>query len=124
MDRVQAAQAKNGSPDVRGLKALVIGLGVLIVLGTAVVIGVVVKRIVESTSRPALAAGLPVPGATAFRTVLPGGPGAKIAGVTSARGMVAIWLRDSRGGQVVLIDPRTGAISGTIALPHLALHHQ
>ncbi|HQT75018.1 MAG TPA: hypothetical protein PLX84_13870, partial [Acidiphilium sp.] len=47
-----------GPQNLRGLKALVIGLGILIVLGTALVIGVVVKRLIAPgpAAAPAAAA--------------------------------------------------------------------
>lgn len=100
-----------------------IGLGVLIVLGTALVIGVVVKRIVESTHTPVGAASTTpprpsaVPGDAPFNTILPGGAGAKIAGVTAADGIVAVWLRDDKGGRIDFIDPRSGALVGSAAAP-------
>jgi hypothetical protein len=98
------------------LKALVIGLGVLIVLGTALVIGVVVKRFMESTGgSPAATTVLPAAPATSvpFNTVLPGGEGGKIAGVAASGGAVAVWVRDDKGGRIDFIDPRTGALLGT-----------
>ncbi len=121
MDR--ARDSRNLAPDVRGLKALVIGLGVLIVLGTALVIGVVIKRIVESTHTPIQAASptppIPsaVPGDAPFTTVLPGAAGAKIAGVTASGGIVAVWLRDDKGGRIDFIDPHSGALLGSAAAP-------
>ena len=105
-----------GAQNLRGLKALVIGLGILVVLGTALVIGVAVKRIVapEHTARPAAAVAPPA-ASRPFATELPGGAGGAIAGVAAAGGMVAIWLHDGQGGAVVFVDPRTGRIAGTAA---------
>lgn len=114
MDRVRDSRQH----DLKGLKALVIGLGVLIVVGTALVIGVVIKRVVESTTRPAPSAAtqpLAVPSVAPFAATLPGGAGAKIGGVAAAGGTVAIWLRDGKGGRIVFIDPHDGKILGTAA---------
>ncbi|MHB1304105.1 MAG: hypothetical protein ACYCZB_11635 [Acidiphilium sp.] len=107
----------SGAVNLRGLKALVIGLGILVVLGTALVIGVAVKRLLVSTAPEAhqaahLAANPPVPGSAPFATTLPKG---RIAGIAAANGMVAIRLRDGAGGKVVFVDPRTGAVAGTAA---------
>ena len=87
-----------------------IGLGVLIVLGTALVIGVVVKRAVESTAKPAF--GAPA----GFATALPAGPGASIGGIAASGGTVAIWIKTGHGDRVVFLDPRTGAVAGTVTL--------
>lgn len=101
----------SGAVNLRGLKALVIGLGILVVLGTALVIGVAVKRLLVSTAPEARpAAHPPVPGSAPFATTLPKG---RIAGIAAANGMVAIRLRDGAGGKVVFVDPRTGAVAGT-----------
>ncbi|MDD2877314.1 MAG: hypothetical protein PHT60_11485 [Acidiphilium sp.] len=127
-DTSKTGAAKNGgTPDLRGLKALVFGLGALIVLGTALVIGVVVKRSIESTGKPAAAAPIAAPllmttpptshpGPAPFSIVLPGSQAAKIGGIAAAGGEVAIWVRDNGGGHVVFIDPRTGATIGTAAM--------
>lgn len=118
MDRTR--DSRNGTPDLRGLKALVIGLGVLIVLGTALVIGVVVKRFMESTGTQAIAARpgpATVPRQAPFTTTLPGTSGGRIAGVAAADGVIAIWVRDDKGGRIDFIDPHTGAVVGTAAPP-------
>lgn len=125
-DRTQTTQARGGSPNLRGLKALVIGLGLLVVLGTALVIGVVVKRFMESTAPntpipTATHALAPTPrGASApiFHTTLPAGAGARIGGVAPADGSIAIWVRDAAGGKIILINPHTGTIAGTVTLGH------
>ncbi|MDD2860282.1 MAG: DUF6476 family protein [Acidiphilium sp.] len=105
----QTRDSRKGTPDLRGLKALVIGLGVLILLGTALVIGVVVKRFMESTGHApvSIASGAP------FATVLPGGSGSKIAGIAGAGGEVAVWIDDGKGGRIDFIDPRSGAVLGS-----------
>jgi hypothetical protein len=94
---------------LRGLKALVIGMGVLIVLGTSLVIGLVIKRFYDAGSPRAKAAS-----AMAIRIAAP--LGAVIGGVTALDGRLAIWVKDGKGGKVVLVDPQTGAVSGTVTL--------
>ena len=122
MDRVQGSRVQgSGTQDLRGLKALVIGLGVLIVLGTALVIGVVVKRVVESTTKPAeVPSVLPAPGPThgivPFATTLPAAQGASIGGIAASGGRVAIWIKTGHGGRIVFVDPRSGKVAGTVTL--------
>lgn len=108
-----------GAPNLRGLKALVIGLGVLIVLGTALVIGVVAKRLIVGHKTPHQAASMVkearLSTKASFATALPGGANADIAGVAAAGGLFAVWMRNDAGGKVVFIDPRTGRVIGTAA---------
>ncbi len=81
-------------------------MGVLIVLGTALVIGVVIKRIYAKPAAPSMSAVLP--GAVAASAVLPAG--AHIAGIASAGGAVAVWVSGPEGDEVLLIDPASGAV--------------
>lgn len=112
----------SGTQSLRGLKALVIVLGILVVAGTALVIGVVIKRMMVSTGGPAQqTSATPVaatPSGQPFTAVLPGGAGNRVAGVAAANGMIAIWVANDAGGKVVFIDPRTGRIAGTAAPGH------
>ena len=107
------AQSQAGS--LRGLKALVAFLGVLVVLGTAVVVGVVIKRL-YAPATPASnfypPASLAPPGAMAPPAVtatLP--PGSRIQGVSAAGGVFAVWVTNPAGGEdIYLMDPATGAL--------------
>ncbi|MDR3521993.1 MAG: hypothetical protein P4L54_10320 [Acidocella sp.] len=104
--------------DMRGLKALVGILGVLIVLGTALVIGVVIKRIyakpaVTSMTAPVSAV---IPGESP--PVLPVGTlaaGEHVAGIAGAGGMLAIWVSGAAGDRVLLLNPQTGALNTVLA---------
>jgi Family of unknown function (DUF6476) len=99
-----------GTSDLRGLKLLVGGLGVLVILGTALVIGVVIHRIY---AKPAAPAPEVVPGVPA---VLPPasnvlGRGEHVSGIAGAGGVVAVWVSGPEGDRVLLLDPVSGKIS-------------
>jgi len=97
-------QSQSGS--LRGLKALVAVLGVLVVLGTAVVAGVVIKRFfAPAAALPDMAAA---PARQAGAATLP--PGSRILGLAGAGDTFAIWTSGPAGAQVYLLDPATGAL--------------
>jgi len=85
------------------LKALVGILGVLIVLGTALVIGVVIQRIY---ARPAVPSISVAPAA-----------GERIAGIAGAGGYVAVWETGPDGDKILSIDLATGAVKTVLQLP-------
>jgi len=90
------------------LKALVGIMGVLIVLGTAVVAGTIVHRVYANAQRPSMApAAVPLPDDGASPVALPAG--AHIAGIAAAGGDVAVWVSGPGGDQLWLLDPQTGA---------------
>jgi hypothetical protein len=96
--------------DLRGLKALVGIMGVLIILGTALVIGVVIHRIYARNGAPSMpAAVLAVPGAGGSAATL--APGERIAGIAAAGGDVAVWVSSPVGDRVLLIDPASGRVN-------------
>ena len=104
--------------DLRGLKALVGILGVLIVLGTALVIGVVIKRIYAKPAATSMTAPVNaiIPGESS--PVLPAGSlaaGEHISGIAGAGGMLAIWVSGVAGDKVLLLNPQTGALSTALA---------
>jgi hypothetical protein len=104
-----AVQAR--SDDLRGLKALVGILGALVVLGTALVIGVVIHRMYD---KPAAAAPGIIPGVSdAAPNVL--GQGEHIAAVAGAGGAFAIWVTGPAGDRVLLLDPATGRLAVAVA---------
>ncbi len=98
---------------MRGLKALVAGLGLLVVLGTALVIGVVIKRIYASPAPPSTAHALPMPGdGASLATVsapVPLPAGSKITGIAASGGVFAVTVSGPMGDQVWLVNPHTGA---------------
>ncbi|MEO9190014.1 MAG: hypothetical protein ABI224_08415 [Acetobacteraceae bacterium] len=97
---------------MRALKAATIVMGVLIVVGTAVLIAVIVKR----ASAPAPAAGGFVPAAASFAAVLHEPAGTHITGLAAIDDALALSLQGGGSDRVVLIDPRSGEPRGRITL--------
>jgi len=93
---------------MKALKALVIGMAVLIVLGT----GAVIAKLVAESGR-ATAAGEP------FGTVHLGLPDAcRIAGVTAADDRLVVRAEgpaEAGCGELFVVDPGEGAVVGRIA---------
>lgn len=95
--------------NLKGLKALVGILGVLIILGTALVVGVVIHRIYARNSAPSMVqAQVPVPAAVAAAALE---PGEHVAGIAGAGADVAVWVSGPAGDRVLMIDPATGRVS-------------
>ena len=93
-------------PSLKVLKFVTILLGVLIVLGTTVVGVTIVRRM----SAPA------VPGQMA--ALLDEPAGTRIAAIAATQDRLALHLQGGGPDRVVLIDPRTGARTGSITLAH------
>ena len=92
-------------------------LGVLIVLGTALVIGVVIHRIYAKPAAPAPGV---VPGVPAMLPAASNvlGRGEHVSGIAGAGGAVAIWVSGPEGDRILLLDPSSGRISlGLSATP-------
>ncbi len=90
---------------MRVLTAVTIGMGVLIVLATTVLIVTIIHR-----------AAAPAGPAAPFALALPAPAGTAIAGIADVGGRLAIALHGGGSDRVVVVDPRTGAVTGTIAL--------
>jgi len=89
------------------LKIATIAMGVLIALGTTVVVVTIVKR---TMSGPA---GLPD---RTFAAVLDEPAGTGIVGIASVRDRLAVQLHGGGADRVLLIDPASGAIVGRVSL--------
>lgn len=114
------------------LKALVIGMGVLIVAGTVTLVVLLVQRsgggappgrgahvATELRAAAGGAEGRPIGGAPQLRpfNVVLGEPaGSRVAGIAAAGGALAIWVVRPDGERVVLVDPATGLTTGEIRL--------
>ncbi len=94
-----------------GLKLLVGFLGVLIVIGTALVIGVVIHRIYDVAAAPSMP--VPVPAGAAGPVTLAAGE--RVAGIAAAGSDVAVWVTGPDGDRVLLVDPRTGGATVVVA---------
>jgi hypothetical protein len=90
---------------MRALKILTIGMGVLIVAGTAVLIATVLKR----SATPG-AATVPV------AAVLDEPAGTRIVGIAAIQDRLAVQLQDGGPDRVMLLDARTGNVVGRISL--------
>jgi hypothetical protein len=92
---------------MRALKIATILMGVLIVLGTIVVVVTVVRRTMFAPAR------FPE---TAFAAVLDEPAGTVIAGIASVRDRLAVQLHGGGVDRVVIIDPVSGSVIGRISL--------
>ena len=109
---------------MRALKIATIVMGVLILLGTAVLIAAIIKRggMTPPPVAPSLAPSGTLPGSPSgppgnpFTTLLDEPPGSTILGVTQIRDGLAVTVRGGGPDRVVLIDPVSGAVTGRVAL--------
>ncbi len=83
-------------------------MGVLIVLGTALVIGVVIHRMIGRPATVVPAALPPVAAATLA-------PGEHVSAIAAAGPDLAIWVSGPRGDRVLLLDPSSGRLTTALA---------
>lgn len=95
---------------MRALKYLTIGMGVLIILGTAVLVATVLKRSNGPGAAPA-----PVVAASSA-AVLDEPAGTRIVSIVAVQDRLAVQLQGGGADRVLLLDPRTGAVAGRISL--------
>ncbi|HVB68355.1 MAG TPA: hypothetical protein VNE67_10925 [Acetobacteraceae bacterium] len=92
---------------MRVLTAATIAMGVLILLGTTVLVVTIIHR----TTIPH-----PVAPTEPVALTLHEPAGTAIAGIADAGGWLAIALHGGGPDRVVLVDPRSGAVAGRVAL--------
>lgn len=103
------------------MKAVVGIMGVLIIIGTTVVVGTVIHRLYARFAAPSIpAAPLAAPMApVAGNAVMPAAPaavaaelapGEHIAGIAAAGPDVAVWVSGPKGERVLLLDPANGTV--------------
>lgn len=92
---------------MRAVKIATIAMGVLILLGTTIILVTIVKR---SMTGPA---GVPE---KPFAAMLDEPAGTSIAGVAAVRDRLAVQLRGGGTDRVLLIDPATGMVVGRVGL--------
>ena len=90
---------------MRFLKAVTIGMGVLIVVATTVLVVVIARRL-----------GGPGPLPVTTSVVLDEPAGTRMVGIATAGDRLAIQLQGGGLDRVLLVDPRTGAVGGRIEL--------
>ena len=102
------------------MKALVGGMGVLIVIGVTVVVGTIVHRLYAQflvPSNPVAAVSAPVAGVpvanapVAGESGVPGlAAGERIQGIAAAGPDIAVWVSGPHGERVLLLNPVDGAV--------------
>ena len=92
---------------MRAVKIAAIAMGVLIVLGTTVILVTIVKRTMSGPP------GFPE---KTYAAVLNEPEGTVIAGIAQVRDRLAVQLRGGGVDRVLLIDPGTGTVVGQISL--------
>jgi hypothetical protein len=86
------------------IKVLAVLMGVLIIIGTTVVVVTIIKRATSASS------------VTKIALVLDEPTGTRIGGIAALSDRLAVLLQGVGPDRIVLVDPRTGAAAGTIAL--------
>jgi hypothetical protein len=95
---------------MRLLKAITIGMGVLIVVATAVLVVVIARRLDG-----------PVLVATQTALVLDEPSGTRIVEIVAAGDRLAALLQGGGADRIVLLDPRTGTVAARVELRSAAL---
>lgn len=90
---------------MQGVKAAAILMGVLIILGVAVIGVTIVRRL-----------SAPAPGV--FAVTLDEAAGTRIGSISSAGDRLAVLLQGGGGDRVVVLDPHTGMVAGRVVLAH------
>ncbi len=86
------------------VKVLAVLMGVLIIIGSTVVVVTIIKRSTEE------------PNDTNVAVVLDEPAGTRIGGIAAVSNGLAVLLQGAGPDRIVLVDPRTGKEAGTIAL--------
>lgn len=92
---------------MRFLKALVIGMGVLIVVATTVLIVLIGHRLSSPAAPPPMAAG---------PALLDEPAGSRIVTIAPAGDRLAVQLQGGGPDRVLFVDPRNGAVVARLAL--------
>lgn len=96
---------------MRALKVATVVMGVLIILGT---IGLLVAMARRGAAPPVAVALSTLPVAVTLAEP----DGTRIVSVTAVQDRLAVQLQGGGADRVVLLDPRSGAVSGRISLAH------
>jgi hypothetical protein len=106
---------------VRGLKVLVVVMGVLIVAGTVTLVTLIVQRAGQVGGGGAGSAGAPLalaldqPPGTRIGGIAAVGGGGGAGGDRAGGGLLAVWVTRPDGtDRVLVVDPRRGQVVGEI----------
>ncbi len=111
VNKAAAPAADERGPNIRLLKGIVIGLGVLIVLLLVGMIATVALR----SNRPGIAAGSPAGPFNSRSVALPEGANVVEMVATGDRVVLRVKLADG-GERFLFVDPRTGIAQGSLDL--------
>lgn len=110
---------------LRGLKALVGGMAVLIIIGTTVVVGTVIHRLYARFNQPPtppynleappapLAATQPVTSSATVKLA----SGEHIAAISGVGNDVAVLVTSSQGDKLLILNPASGAVHTALSTP-------
>ncbi len=109
--------ANGTSGGMRVLKIATVAMGVLIVLGTTVILVTIVKRTMSApTGSGPAGVGLAGSPEKPFATLLDEPVGTAIAGIAAVHDRLAVQLHGGGSDRIVLIDPVSGAVVGRVTL--------
>lgn len=101
--------------NLRGLKALVGIMAVLIIIGTTVVVGTLIRRFyAKTTPAPTTTALINASNTADIESSLPTAStltlpqGLQIEGITAIDHQLAIWVRGPVGDKIIILNPQTG----------------
>ena len=95
-----------GGDGMRAVKIATIAMGVLILLGTTIILVTIVKRTMSGPAAPE----------KPFAALLDEPAGTAIAGIASAGDRLALHLHGGGEDRVVLINPASGVVVGRIGI--------
>lgn len=95
---------------MRALKAIVIGMAVLLVLGFGALVVAMVDVGRKGGPNPPSQPGPP------FALDLPAPPGTRLQGVDAVGGRLILRFAGDAGTRLVVVDPETGRVTGTIVV--------
>lgn len=93
---------------MRALKVLTIAMGIAIVVATAA-LAVLIARRLSAPVRP-----------PSYTAALREQAGARIAGVAGLQDRLAVWIQGGGPDRILLLDPRSGDVTGTVTLQNEA----
>ena len=98
------------------LKVLVIVMGLLILVGFTVIAAEIGRRMTSSNTSSANTSSSPAGAVFAQRIALPSG--ARVVSMAAVGDRLVVHVQDQNGlATAYVVDPRTGALLGTIAFP-------